>query len=126
MGKTGATGLTRIFHACGYSWKGFVAAWRFEAAFRLEIRLALVFIPAAFWLANTHIELILLIASVLWILMAELINSAIEAVVDRVGLDKHELSGRAKDIGSALVMMSLFLFAVIWSIIVYQHFPFNV
>lgn len=121
MGKPGETGLIRIIHAWGYSWRGLQAAWKNEAAFRQEVVLALIFIPAAFLLANSPIELILLICSVVWILIAELINSAIEAVVDRVGIETHELSGRAKDIGSAVVMVSLWLFVFVWGAIVYQH-----
>lgn len=122
MSKPGKTGLVRIIDAFGYSMKGFAAAWRFEAAFRQETALALVLIPAAFWLATTHIELILLIASVVWVLMAELANSSVEAVVDRTGLEKHELSGRAKDIGSALVFVSLVLLAIVWGIVAINRF----
>ncbi len=126
MSKPNATGLKRLIAACGYSWKGFVAAWRFEEAFRQEVALAVIFVPLSFWLANTPIELILLITSILWILMAELVNSAIEAVVDRVGLEKHELSGRAKDIGSALVMLSVFVFVFVWGVIGYHNLILNV
>lgn len=122
MSKPGKTGLIRIIDAFGYSMKGFAAAWRFEAAFRQEIALAFVLIPAAFWLASSHIELILLLASVFWVLMAELANSSVEAVVDRTGLEKHELSGRAKDIGSALVFVSLLLLGLVWSIIAINRF----
>lgn len=122
MSKPGKTGLVRIIDAFGYSMKGFAAVWRFEAAFRQEAVLALVLIPAAFWLATTHIELILLIASIVWVLMAELANSSVEAVVDRTGLEKHELSGRAKDIGSALVFVSLVLLAFVWGIVAVNRF----
>lgn len=122
MSKPGKTGLARILDAFGYSMKGFTAAWRYEAAFRQEAVLAVVLIPAAFWLARTHIELILLIASVVWVLMAELVNSSVEAVVDRTGLEKHELSGRAKDIGSALVFVSLVLLAAVWIIVAVNRF----
>ena len=84
--------------------------------------LSLLLIPAAFWLAQTHIELIVLVSSVFWVLMAELANSAVEAVVDRTGSEKHELSGRAKDIGSALVFVSLMLLGVTWAIIIFNRF----
>lgn len=122
MSKPGKTGLVRIVDAFGYSMRGFVAVWRFEAAFRQEVAMAVVMIPAAFWLATSHIELILLISSVIWVLMAELANSSVEAVVDRVGHEEHELSGRAKDIGSALVLVSLLLMAVIWGVIAGERF----
>ena len=113
MSKPGKTGVPRIIDAFGYSMKGFAAVWKYEAAFRQEVGLAVVLIPTAFWLAQTHIELILLIASVFWVLMAELANSSVEAVVDRTGSERHELSGRAKDIGSALVFVSLALLALV-------------
>ena len=122
MSKPGKTGLVRILDAFGYSMKGLAATWKYEAAFRQEIALAVVLIPAAFWLAQSHIELILLISSVFWVLMAELANSSVEAVVDRTGSERHELSGRAKDIGSALVFVSLTLLAVIWTIILINRF----
>lgn len=122
MGKPGKTGVARIIDAFGYSMKGFAAVWKYEAAFRQETVLAIILIPAAFWLAQTHIELILLISSVFWVLMAELANSSVEAVVDRTGSERHELSGRAKDIGSALVFISLMLLAIVWGIIAYHRF----
>ncbi|WP_062064867.1 diacylglycerol kinase [Cellvibrio sp. OA-2007] len=122
MSKPGKTGIARVIDAFGYSMKGFAASWRYEAAFRQEVGLAVVLIPTAFWLAQTHIELILLISSVFWVLMAELANSSVEAVVDRTGSERHELSGRAKDIGSALVFMSLVLLAIVWGIIAFNRF----
>ncbi|HSX52065.1 MAG TPA: diacylglycerol kinase [Cellvibrio sp.] len=122
MSKPGKTGVARIIDAFGYSMKGFAATWKYEAAFRQEVGLAIVLIPTAFWLAQSHIELILLISSVFWVLMAELANSSVEAVVDRTGSERHELSGRAKDIGSALVFVSLVLLAIIWGIIAFNRF----
>lgn len=122
MSKPGKTGVARIVDAFGYSMKGFVAVWKYEAAFRQEVGLAVVLIPSAFWLAQTHIELVLLISSVFWVLMAELANSSVEAVVDRTGSERHELSGRAKDIGSALVFVSLLLLAIVWGIIAFNRF----
>lgn len=122
MSKPGKTGIPRIIDAFGYSMKGFAAVWKYEAAFRQEVGLAIILIPTAFWLAQTHIELILLIASVVWVLMAELANSSVEAVVDRTGSERHELSGRAKDIGSALVFVSLALLVLVWGIIAFNRF----
>lgn len=122
MSKPGKTGIARVVDAFGYSMKGFAAVWKYEAAFRQEVGLAIILIPAAFWLAQTHIELILLIASVFWVLMAELANSSVEAVVDRTGSERHELSGRAKDIGSALVFVSLVLLAIVWGVIAFNRF----
>ncbi|WP_323814438.1 diacylglycerol kinase [Cellvibrio sp. NN19] len=122
MSKPGKTGIARIIDAFGYSMKGFAAVWKYEAAFRQEVVLAIILIPTAFWLAQTHIELILLISSVFWVLMAELANSSVEAVVDRTGSERHELSGRAKDIGSALVFISLLLLAIVWGIVAFNRF----
>lgn len=122
MSKPGKTGVQRVMDAFDYSMKGLVASWKYEAAFRQEVVLAVVLIPAAFWLAQTHIELILLISSVFWVLMAELANSALEAVVDRIGPERHDLSGRAKDIGSALVFLSLMLLVIIWVIVIINRF----
>ena len=122
MNKPGKTGISRIIAAFGYSMQGFSAAWRYEAAFRQEVILTLTMTPLAFWLATTHIELILLLSSLVWVIMAELANSAIEAVVDRIGSEHHPLSGRAKDIGSALVFVSLNLVTLTWGIVAYQRF----
>lgn len=122
MSKPGKTGIVRIIDAFGYSMRGFADAWRFEAAFRQELVLALILIPTAFWLASDHIELILLIASVFWVLMAELVNSALEAIVDRIGPEANVLSGRAKDIGSALVFISLVLLALVWTLVALHRF----
>lgn len=122
MSKPGKTGIARVVDAFGYSMKGFAAVWKYEAAFRQEVGLAIILIPVAFWLAQTPVELILLIASVFWVLMAELANSSVEAVVDRTGSERHELSGRAKDIGSALVFVSLVLLAIVWGIIAFNRF----
>lgn len=114
MPKPGKTGLRRIVDAFGYSMHGFAAAWRFEAAFRQEVVLAVVLLPAALWVGTTTIERLLLVASVFWVIMAELANSAIEAAIDRSGDEMHVLSARAKDMGSALVLVSLLLLGIIW------------
>jgi diacylglycerol kinase (ATP) len=110
-----AKGLKRILNACVYSVYGFKATWQNEEAFRQEVLLFLVTTPLALWLGHSVIEKLLLIGSVVLVLLVELLNSAVEAVVDRVGLEHHELSGRAKDIGSAAVMLSLAWAAVTWA-----------
>jgi diacylglycerol kinase (ATP) len=117
MNKPGNTGLTRIINAAGYSWLGLKAAFKHEAAFRQELVLAIVLIPAAVWLGQSGTERALLIGSVLLVIIVELINSAIEAVVDRFGNEQHELSGRAKDIGSAAVLIALINVIVIWGLL---------
>jgi diacylglycerol kinase (ATP) len=122
MSKPGKTGMVRVIDAFGYSMKGLHATWKYEAAFRQEVVIGVILIPIAFWLAQTHIELILLISSVFWVWMAELANSSVEAVVDRTGSEKHELSGRAKDIGSALVFVSLMLLGVVWGLVAFNRF----
>ena len=114
MGKPGATGMRRIVHATRYSAQGFVQAWRYEAAFRQEIGLFLAALPAAMWLGESTMERIALISPLLIVLIVELLNSAVEAAIDRVGAEHHDLSGRAKDFGSAAVFLSLALTAVIW------------
>lgn len=110
----GRTGLDRVVHAAGYSIAGLRAAYRGESAFRQEFWLAAVMVPAAFWLGRGWLEIALLAGSVLLVLIVELLNSAVEATVDRVSLDLHELSKRAKDFGSAAVMLSLLLAGGIW------------
>jgi len=122
MPKPGKTGIVRIIAAFGYSLQGLAFAWRYEAAFRQEAVLAVILIPVSFWLARTHIELILLISSVFWVLMAELANSSVEAVVDRIGDEIHVLAQRAKDIGSALVLVSLILLAFTWGTVLVNRF----
>lgn len=121
MPKPGKTGLSRIVDAFGYSMRGFAAAWRFEAAFRQEVYLALVLIPLAFWLGEGMLERLFLIASVFWVLMAEMANSAVEAAIDRTGDEIHVLAGRAKDMGSALVLLSLVLLAIIWGAFLWER-----
>lgn len=112
------TGLRRIAYATRYSWQGLCAAWRHEAAFRLECMAALVLAPLGFWLGVTPIERVLLVGSLLIVLAVELLNSAIEAAVDRIGPEPHPLAGRAKDLGSAAVLVSLLLVLLVWGSIV--------
>lgn len=115
--QTGTTGIKRLIHATKYSLQGLKAAWKNEEAFRIEVVLAAILIPAAFWVGDTALERALLIASLFIVLIAELMNSAIEAIVDRIGLEHHELSGRAKDIGSAAVFISLVSNTIVWVLI---------
>jgi diacylglycerol kinase (ATP) len=116
------TGLKRILHATIFSASGLRAAWRNEAAFRQECLLAVVLTPTAFWLGRTAVERSLLIGTVWLVLIVELLNTAVESVVDRVGTDQHELSGRAKDQGSASVFISLMLTALVWGLIAWERF----
>ncbi len=115
------TGMDRLLHAFGYSVQGLIAAIRFESAFRQEAALAVVMLPAAFWLGRDWIEVALLAGTVLLVLIVELLNSAIEAVVDRVSLDLHELAKRAKDYGSAAVLIALLCCGSIWATVAYQR-----
>ncbi len=114
MGKTGATGITRIINAAGYSWLGVKAAYVNEAAFRQEAWLAIILIPAGLYLGNSLMDKMVLVCSILFVLIVELLNSAIESVVDRIGSEHHDLSGRAKDMGSAAVLLALFVTLLIW------------
>ena len=107
-------GLPRLVAATGHSLRGFRAAFRSEEAFRQEVLLALVLLPVAPWLGQSPVERTLLIASVLLVLITELLNTAIEYTVDRISTDHHDLSGQAKDIGSAAVLTSLILWLVVW------------
>ncbi len=113
-GKPGRAGLKRIFWAGYYSWRGLAAACKEEAAFRQELFLTVFLIPFAFWLGENIVHYILLVGSCLLVLIVELLNSAIEAVVDRIGAERHELSGRAKDMGSAAVLCALLLVVFCW------------
>lgn len=117
-GKPGHRGLKRIVKAVGYSLHGLRAAFKYESAVRQELFLLLIFTPIALLLDVSHIEKILLIGALLLVLVIELLNSAIESVVDRIGSEYHELSGRAKDIGSAAVFVSLCLALFVWFMIV--------
>jgi diacylglycerol kinase (ATP) len=118
----GRTGLDRIVRAAGYSVAGLTSAYRHENAFLQETWLALVLLPLAFWLGRDWIQITLLAGSVVLVMIVELLNSAVEAVVDRVSLEKHELSKRAKDYGSAAVMLSLLLCGSVWAAALWQRF----
>lgn len=120
MADSGFRGPREIFQAFQWSMKGLKATYQAEASFRMEIYLCVILIPLAFWLADSSIELILLIGSCLLVLLIEIINSAIEAVVDLVCGDKrHELAGRAKDMGSAAVFMAQMIVLLAWGVIGY-------
>lgn len=108
------TGLKRVILATGYSIQGLKSAFKYEAAFRQELLLAAILIPLACYLEVSQIERILMIAPVCLVVIIEIINSAIEAVVDRIGSEHNELAGRAKDMGSAAVLLALILTAYIW------------
>ena len=108
------SGMRRLVLAFVNSWQGFKGAFRSEAAFRQEVALALVLLPLGAWLGKTPVEKALLISSVLLVLIVELLNTGIETVVDRIGLERHELSGLAKDVGSTAVLLSFGVLIVIW------------
>ncbi len=118
----GKTGLRRLINAFGYSLDGLRAAYLNEDAFRQEVRLALVLTPLAVVLGHTSIERALMIACVLLVIVVELLNSAVEATVDRISLDHHLLAKRAKDIGSAAVLLSLLNLFVVWALILWPSF----
>lgn len=122
INKPGTRGLNHIVKAAGYSMKGLKAAITHEEAFRLELLAMLVMLPLAIWLGEGAVEKALLIGSLLLVLVVELINSAVEAVVDRVSVEHHELSGRAKDIGSAAVFLALTNVAVVWGLLLGERF----
>jgi diacylglycerol kinase (ATP) len=115
------TGLTRVVRAFGYSLQGFRYAWREEAAFRQELGLAVAVIPAGLYLGRSGVERALLVWPMLQILVVELLNSALEAVVDRSGLERHPLAGMAKDMGSAAVLLSFGLLGTVWLLILSDH-----
>jgi len=122
MGKTGVTGIKRIINAFGYSMKGLRAAFKHESAFRQETALLVILLPIAILLGQNIVDYSILIGSLLLVMIVELLNSALEAVVDRVGDEHHKLAGRAKDMGSAAVFVSLVNVGVIWSMYVFQYF----
>ncbi len=110
----GKTGLRRLFNAMGYSWAGLRAAYKHESAFRQELWLALLLVPLALYLGETAVERVLMVGALLLVLVVELLNSAIEASVDRISLEHHLLIKRAKDMGSAAVLLALLNVLVVW------------
>ena len=117
MAFSGNQGFTRIIKAAQFSWQGLCAAYRYEEAFRQETWLCILMIPLGLYLGENGVEKALLVSSVLLLPIVEILNSAIEAVVDRVGTEPHELSGRAKDMGSAAVALSIVLLGLVWILV---------
>lgn len=120
--KPGDTGIARIVKATGYTWAGLMAAWRQEAAFRQETMLLLTMIFAAPWIGRTIPEQAMLIGVGIMVLVVELLNSAIEAAIDRIGHDAHDLSAIAKDMGSAAVFLSLCVAGLVWLAVLADRF----
>ena len=119
MAYSGNTGLKRIIKATVYSWQGFSAAYRHEEAFRQEFMLALILVPIGLILGDGGVEKALLVGSVLFLPLVEILNSAVEAVVDRFGMEFHELSGRAKDMGSAAVFLAIVMLVTTWGLVLF-------
>ncbi|HMK85237.1 MAG TPA: diacylglycerol kinase [Steroidobacteraceae bacterium] len=115
------TGMTRLLRAFGYSLQGFRYTWREEAAFRQEVCLAVAIVPGGLILGHSGIERALLVWPMLQILVVEILNSAVEAVVDRGGTERHPLAGMAKDMGSAAVMLSFALLGTVWFLVLSDH-----
>ena len=119
MVKGGLKGFARMIKASEYSWQGLCAAWRHEAAFREEVLLLLLLLPLGLYLGDGGVEKALLVGSALLLPLVELLNSALEAAVDRLGDEYHELSGRAKDMGSAAVALCILLVATVWILVLF-------
>lgn len=122
MAKAGKRGLRRIRDAAGYSAAGLASAWRTEEAFRQEVALAVLLVPLALWLGPSPLERVLLLGSWLLVMIVEILNTAVEAAIDRIGDERHPLSGQAKDLGSAAVFLSLVLAALVWGTVAWQRF----
>jgi diacylglycerol kinase (ATP) len=122
MALAGNTGVRRIINATFFSFAGLRTAWRSEAAFRQECLLCIVLLPTACWLGQDATQRSLLIGVCLLVLIVELLNTAVEFVVDRVSTDHHLLSGQAKDLGSAAVFVSLALTVVVWGLVAWERF----
>ena len=121
MQKHRDNGWRRLWKATGYSIQGLKAAWINETAFRQEVVLVLILLPPACWLGTTMTQRALLIFSLLVILVVELLNSAVESTIDRIGPEHHELSGRAKNLGSAAVLVSLIANTVVWALVAWER-----
>jgi diacylglycerol kinase (ATP) len=117
MANQSQQGLRRLLNAARYSYDGLLACWRNEEAFRQELVACLIAIPLAFWLGENGVEWALLIASLMLLLIVELLNSAIEAAIDRISLERHELSKRAKDLASAAVSLAVLQVLVVWLLV---------
>ena len=123
MSQKGILGLLhrRVIQTTIHSLQGLSAAFQSQEAFRCEVLALVVLVPAAFWVATDNLQLLMLLGVILVVLIVELLNTGIEIVVDRIGLEFNELSGRAKDVGSAAVLMSLLLFLLVWGVILYEN-----
>ena len=122
MPKPGYTGFQRVYKAAGFSWQGFKAAWKNESAFRQEVTIGLMLLPLAFVIGESMLQVAVLISMLAVVLITELLNSAVEAVVDRVGDEYHDLAGRAKDMGSAAVFVALSLVVIVWTMMAIKNF----
>ena len=122
MPKPGHTGFHRVFKATIYSWQGFQAAWKNESAFRQEVTIGIVLLPLAFVIGESMLQVAVLISMLAVVLITELLNSAVEAVVDRVSDEYHDLAGRAKDMGSAAVFVALALVVIVWTMMAIKNF----
>jgi diacylglycerol kinase (ATP) len=122
LANSGKRGLARLVAALRYSYLGFRAAWSGEEAFRQEVLLTLALLPLALWLGESPLQRALLLAVCLLVLIVELLNSAVEAAVDRVGLQHDPIAARAKDMGSAAVLLALVMAALVWAGVILQRF----
>jgi len=118
----GKQGLERIINAAGHSMHGLQGTWRTEAAFRQECLLLCILFPLAIWLGETSVQIAILLMSCIIVLIVELLNTAIEVAIDRVGMERHELSGKAKDVASAAVLLSLIQVALVWGLVAWERF----
>lgn len=118
----GKQGIERIIAAAGNSVRGLRDTWQHEAAFREECALLCIFVPAAFWLGRTPAQIALLLMSCMIVLIVELLNTSVEVAIDRIGMEHHELSGRAKDVASAAVLLSLLQVVIVWSLVAWERF----
>ncbi|MEJ2177674.1 MAG: diacylglycerol kinase [Gammaproteobacteria bacterium] len=122
MSNNKATGLKRLINAAGYSWQGLRAAWQSEAAFRQEVLGCAFLVPIGIWMGDSGVERALLVSSLMLVPIVELLNSAIESVVDRQGNEYHPLSGQAKDMGSAAVLISILVAVLVWVFVLFPRF----
>ncbi len=120
--KPAKTGISRLIDATGFSLGGLKACFANEAAFRQEVAAVAILLPASFFIAHTAVQWLLLVAPLFLLLIVELLNSAVESVVDRIGHERHELSGRAKDMGSAAVLLCLLLIGCCWGAVLWENF----
>ena len=115
-------GIKRIYNAFFFSMAGLAAAWKNEEAFRQEVLLAVILLPIAFWLGENMVQVAILILTIFVVLITELLNTGVEVAIDRISDEKHELSKRAKDIGSAAVFISLSALTIVWGLFIYEKF----